>query len=91
MIRAIKKNIYLFLERGREGKEGQKQCVVASHMPPTGGLAHNPGMCPEWESNRGPSGSQAGTQSTEPHQPGRVRVILISSLYMYFLFCEFLT
>ena len=80
MIRAIKKNIYLFLERGREGKEGEKQCVVASHMPPTGGLAHNPGMCPEWESNRGPSGSQAGTQSTEPHQAG------LGFIHFYFPF-----
>ena len=32
---------YLFRERGREGeREGQKhQCVVASHVPPTGDLA----------------------------------------------------
>ena len=32
----IFKNIYLFLERGREGeREGEKhQCVVASRMPP---------------------------------------------------------
>ena len=36
--------IYLFRQRGRGGeREGEKhQCVVASHMPPTGGLAHNP-------------------------------------------------
>ena len=26
-------------------------------------------MCPDWESNRRPFGSQAGTQSTDPHQP----------------------
>ena len=32
--------IYLFLERGREReKEGENQCVVASHTPPTGDLA----------------------------------------------------
>ena len=39
----------------REGKErrGEKhQCVVASHAPPTGDLAHNPDKCPDWESNR---------------------------------------
>ena len=38
----------LFLESG-EGKEeeGEKhQCVVASHAPPTGDLAQNPGICP---------------------------------------------
>ena len=65
--------IYLLLDReGKEGeREGEKhQCAVASHTPPTGDLAHNPGMCPVWESNQQPFGLQAGTQSTEPHQPG---------------------
>ena len=33
-------------------------------------LAHSPGMCPDWESNQRRFGSQASTQSTEPHQPG---------------------
>ena len=28
-------------------------------------------MCPDWELNRWPVGLQAGTQSTEPHQPGQ--------------------
>ena len=49
-----KKRFYLFIfrERGREGKEGEKhQCVVASCAPPTGGWSRNPGMCPDWESN----------------------------------------
>ena len=43
--------ILLFLERGREGeKQGEKhQCVVASCTPPTGDLALNLGMCPDWE------------------------------------------
>ena len=46
--------IYLFLERG-EGREREKhQCVVASPVPPTGDLACNPGMCPDWESNGEP-------------------------------------
>ena len=35
--------------------------------PPTGDLAHNSGMCPRLGIK---PGSQAGTQSTEPHQPG---------------------
>ena len=45
--------MYLFLEKGEErGREREKdQCVVASHMPPTGDLACNPGMGPDWESN----------------------------------------
>ena len=45
--------LFVFRERGREGeREGEKhQYVVASHMPPTGNPAGNPGMCPDWESN----------------------------------------
>ena len=63
--------LFIFRERGREGEtEGEKQqCVVASQVAPTGNLAHNPGMCSDWESNQRPFGSQASTQSTEPHQP----------------------
>ena len=50
----LKDFTYLFLERRKEEeKEGEKhQCVVASHVPPTGDLAHSPGMCPDWESNQ---------------------------------------
>ena len=45
--------IYLFLRRGKEGeRKGEKhQCVLASHVSPTGDLALNLGMCPDWESN----------------------------------------
>ena len=52
----LKQNLtfYLFfkglidLERGREReRQGEEhQHVVASHAPPTGDMAHNPGMCP---------------------------------------------
>ena len=45
--------------------------MVASHTPPTGDLAHNPDLCPDWELNQRPFGLQAGTQSTELHQQGR--------------------
>ena len=66
-------HLFIFRERGREGeREGEKhQCVVAFHTPPTGDLARNPGMCPDWESNRQPFGSQASTQSTELHHLGQ--------------------
>ena len=60
--------MYLFLERGRE--EEKHQCVLASHMPPTGDLTRSPGMCSDWELNQRLFGSQAGTESTEPYQPG---------------------
>ena len=57
---------------GREGKrKGEKhQCVVAPCTLPTGDLACNPGMCPAWELNQQPFGSQVHSQSTELHQPG---------------------
>ena len=73
--------IYLFFrERGREReREGEKhQCVVTSHVPLTGYMARNPGMCPDWESKPQPFGSQAQAQSSEIHQP---RLILF---YHYF-------
>ena len=38
-------------------------------VPPTGDLAHNPGMCPDWELNQRPFGLQACAQSTELHHP----------------------
>ena len=41
--------------------------------PLSGDLALNSGICPEWEQNQRPFSSQAGTQSTEPHQPGQKR------------------
>ena len=74
--------IYLLREEGKE-KEGEKhQCVVASHVPPTGDLAHNPGMCPDWKLNQRPFGSRACTQSTEPHQAGLKQQFL----YQFFFF-----
>ena len=46
---------YLFIYRQsrRVGeRKGEKhQCVLASHTPTGGDLAHNPGICPDWESN----------------------------------------
>ena len=57
------------MERKREGEKHQH--VVASHIPATGDLAHNPGMFCDWELNQRPSGLQSGAQSSEPHQPGR--------------------
>ena len=39
-------------------------------MPSAGDLAHNPGMCPDWELNQWPFGLEADAQSTEPYQPG---------------------
>ena len=46
--------LFIYRERGMEGeREGEEhQCVVASHTPPTGDLAHNPGMCADQKLNR---------------------------------------
>ena len=71
MLKFLKKYFIYFHKEGKgRRKRGEKYRLVAFYTPPTGDLAHNPGMCPDWESNWQPLGSQAGTQSTEPHQPG---------------------
>ena len=69
--------IYFLLERGWREKERERDISVweihqsvASHTPPPGDLACNPGMCLDWEWNWWSFGSQAGTQSTEPYHPG---------------------
>ena len=84
--------INLFLDRG-EGREEERERNVdviwqrytdwlpLSHTP-NRGLAHNPGMCPDWESNRQPFSLQAVTQSAEPHHPG-----LLYVFYLHFLIC----
>ena len=41
-----KDSIYLLLESG-EGREKEREEVFASHTPPSGNLARNPGMCPD--------------------------------------------
>ena len=60
---------------GRKGEKHQR--ADAACLPSTGDLAHNPGMWPDWESNQQTFGSQACTQSTEPHQPGLQMTIFI--------------
>ena len=53
---------------GREGeKEGEKHWPIASFMHPNWDWTCNPGMCPDWESNRRPFALQDDTQPTEPH------------------------
>ena len=80
---------YIFkslFERGREGEreresKGEKhRCVVARCVPPTGDLACNPVICPDWELNWRPFGSQASTQTSEPHHLGPGYEILIYSV-----------
>ena len=77
----LKKIFYSFLDKG-DGWEKEREttvCGCLSHAPATstGDLVHNPGMCPDRELNQQPFGSQAGTQSTEPHQPVPFAIFLI--------------
>ena len=49
----------------------EKHQSVASHMPPTKDLAHNPGMCTDQESNQQPVALWDNAQPTEPCQLGQ--------------------
>ena len=52
------KIVFILRERGREGERErnidmqEKHQLLASHTPQIRDLALNPGMCPDWESNR---------------------------------------
>ena len=74
--------LYIYLsthlrEWGRKGeREGEKHRhekhqLAAPRRRSDEDRTRNPGMCPDWELNCQPFSSQADTQSTEPHQPGR--------------------
>ena len=71
---------YLFLE-GREGERETSVCGCLSSVP-TGSLACKPGMCPDWESNWRPFGSQACAQSIELHHPGLFSYSFIAGIYI---------
>ena len=45
------KILFIFRQKGRERErvEEKHQCVVASSTPSTEDLAHNPGVCSDWE------------------------------------------
>ena len=79
---------FIFFYFQREGKGRRKRgretsMCGCSHMPPTRDQARNPGMCPDWESNRRPLVLQACTQSTELHQPGPFLCFLLSKIESY--------
>ena len=83
--------IYLFIylrKRGREGeREGEKhQCVVASRRPPTGDLAHSPGMYPDWEWNWWPFGSQPTLNPLSYTSQGLIFLLMVHFYYISFKF-----
>ena len=81
--------MYLFLER-RDGRDKDRETdihvrekqLIASLMLPTGDLARNPGKCPDQELNQWPFCLQAGTHSTEPHQP-RLSFLICYLVFFY--------
>ena len=90
---AISKIFYFFLkflfvhfQREGEREEEKHQCVVASCVPPTGNLAHNPGTCPDWEVNQWPFCLQASIQSTEPYSQG-TKLPFSGALFSPLRFC----
>ena len=42
-------------------------------------------MCPDWESNQWPFGSQPGAKSTEPHQPG-LNLVFFKKTFAQFIY-----
>ena len=64
---------------GREGKE--HQCVVAYHVPSTGDLACNPGICPDWESNQQPFGLQPALNPLSYTSQGPLCTLLPKVIY----------
>ena len=52
------KILFIFRERGREGESERNINVWLPLARPPLGLACNPGMCPDWESNQRPFGPQ---------------------------------
>ena len=84
---------FTYLERGEGRDVWEIHGSVASCKPPTVGLAHNPGIFPDLQSNQWPFGSQASTLSTKPHQPGRALLKFVHSimtLYSFFFSLFFL-
>ena len=64
-----------FREEGREKERGKHRCaretsIAHFSQAPHWGPGCNAAICPNWESNQRPFGSQAGAQCTKPHQPG---------------------
>ena len=68
----LKDCIYFIFREGKGGRKRGRETShgCPSHAPNWGSGLSNSGMCPDWELNQRPFGSQADAQSTEPHQPG---------------------
>ena len=82
--------MYLFLER-REGKEkegGRNISLLCRIHVPIRDQSHNPGTCPDWESNRQPFALLDDAQPTEPPQSGQ-HCVLLNSYNSFTTLCCF--
>ena len=79
--------LFIFRERGRKGERegGKHQCVVASHMAPTGDLARNLSMHTDWESNQQPFGLQSTLNPLSYTSQGLIITLLIFKLIVKLL------
>ena len=75
----FKDYLFIYFYRG-EGKEKERERNINVWLsfacPRHGDLACNPGMCPDWESNCQPFGSQASTQPLSHTSQGNYLLIL---------------
>ena len=83
----FKKRLLTFRGEGRENERKRNITVWEIHWladsctPPSWDPACNPGMWPDWELDWRPFHLQAGTQPTEPHQPGLITYLLIDIVH----------
>ena len=80
----FKKYLFIYLLFGVEGREKEKERNITVWLPlhthPTGNLAHNPGMCPDWESNQPLFGSQPALNPLSYISRGSVHFIFFRTL-----------
>ena len=50
------KSLFIYFEREGKGRGRETSMCGCLSRTPARDLAHNPGMCPDWESNCDPSG-----------------------------------
>ena len=93
---SLLKKFYLFISQDKKGREIERErninvpekCqLVASYTPPTGDLAHNPGMCPGRESNWQHFSLQASGSPLSHNSQGWVSVStsIITWVKLYYL------
>ena len=76
-MRSLFKNIlFIYFFREKEIEWERKRNINVWEKHSLGDPAHNPGMCPDWESNRWPLSSQ-GSLNPLSHTPARAEWVLL--------------